>query len=182
LNAAAAGALGQISQRLAPGGQSIQDLFIDQARPLLGAGHHNAAIVPQRPESAEHRRADGGTVFLHEERASSGAGQAGFHGAVAASGLGMADQSELRVLPGHFAHQIHRVVGGAVIDHHDFELRGEVGKQVEEIVHLRRESRLRIADGQNDAERVVHAKKLRASEERRAAGQVDQSAAAGRGR
>jgi hypothetical protein len=92
LDAASAGALGQISQRLTPRGQSIQDFIVDQAGPPLSAGHDKAAIVSQRPQAAEHSRADGGTIFLHEERAPAGAGQAGFHGAVVAAGLGMTEQ------------------------------------------------------------------------------------------
>jgi hypothetical protein len=170
LNAAGAGALGKIAQSLAPGGESVENFIIDQAGPLLRTGHDDAAIVPQRPEAAKHRRADGGAVFLHEERTAASAGQAGFHGAIAAAGLGMANQRELRVLASHFASQIDRVIGRAVIDHDDFELRGEVGQQIEEILYLRRQGRLRIADRQNDAERIVHAKKLRTRGERRAAG------------
>ena len=58
--------------------------------------------------------------------------------ALAAAWLSMANKCQLREFAGHFASQIDGVVGRAVIDHHDFELGGEIGKQIEQVMHLRR--------------------------------------------
>jgi hypothetical protein len=85
--------------------------------------------------------------------------QSGLDGRSMASRLRMIQEPKLRVFASQFAGEVERVVRRAIIHDDDFKAARQIREHVEQMMHLLNERRFRVANGNNDAERIGHVKR-----------------------
>ena len=154
LDAAGSVLSGQLAKGLTPGAEAFEQIGVENARPLLRAGHDEAVVVTQRPEAAEIGRAKRGRVFLHKDGFAGCGLQARAGGRIEALRPVVPDEAKLRILPGELQGDVGGRIGGAVIDDEDFEAAGQVGEQVKEPFDTFGKCALGIAHRKDKSERI----------------------------